>query len=123
MVVVDNFYRRITKSGIFYFYVNCVFFSTVIFFAVNDNLFTVEEVLFGIIASTVIARGVSNILCALGVYAIDLKTYQDKLESRLKEQQAAMALTDIKYKNKSVDYEDDKKEQDDKNKQLQNKVA
>ena len=64
----------------------------------NDNLFTVEEVLFGIIASTVIARGVSNILCALGVYTVDLKTYQDKLESRLKEQQAAMALTDIKYK-------------------------
>jgi len=125
-VVVNNFYRQITKSGIFYFYVNCVFFSTVIFFAVNDNLFTVEEVLFGIIAATLIARGVSNILCALGVYTVDLKTYQNKLESRLKEQQAAMALTDIKYKNKSVDYEDnkdEKNEQDDRNKQLQNKVA
>ena len=118
-MVVQNFYSKLIKSGIFYLYVNVVFFSTIIFYAVNDNLFTTDEMMFGIVAATVTAKAISNTMCAWGVKEVDLEAYREKLENQLKEKQAAMAMVDLRYKNKH----NTNKQEDDKNNTEDKKAA
>jgi hypothetical protein len=105
-MIVDRFYKNLVRSGIFYFYVNVVFFSSVIFFTINDNLFTPLEAIVGIVLFTVIAKAMSNIMCAWGISFVDLSNYKRRMENDLKKKQAAIAMVDLKYKIKSSNTEE-----------------
>lgn len=74
-MVVERFSQSVLNSGIFRVYIATGFFATVIFFVLNSDLFTVTEMLIGIISVTILLKGISNIMfsAVIALFNLDNK--------------------------------------------------
>ena len=79
-MVIEKFTREILRTGIFDTYVATVFFSSVIFFILNSSIFSPLEMMFGIVCSTIIFKGVANIMLSMTISLVDLDNQQDQVD-------------------------------------------
>lgn len=79
-MIIEKFSKKMVESGILDTYVAAVFFSSVIFFVINSALFTPIEMMFGIVCSTIIFKGVANIMLSMTISLVNLDNQQDQVE-------------------------------------------
>ena len=79
-MTIEKFSKRMIESGIFNTYVATVFFSSVIFFVLNASIFTPLEMMFGIVASTILFKGVANIMLSMTISLVNLDNQQNSVE-------------------------------------------
>ena len=79
-MVVQNFSQNVISSGIFRLYIATGFFATMIFFIVNADWFTPFEMIFGVIAVTVVLKGLSNMMLSLIILLFDLTNKREELD-------------------------------------------
>lgn len=91
-MVVEKFSQNILNSGILKLYIATGFFASLIFFVLNSDLYTPMEMMIGMVAVTVVLKGISNIMLALlvGLFSLDNKREEldfkhnsDKIDSLL----------------------------------------
>jgi len=78
-MIIEKFSRKMIESGIFNTYVAAVFFSSVIFFVLNSSIFTPLEMMFGVVISTIIFKGVANIMLSMTISLVSLDNQQDSI--------------------------------------------
>ncbi|WP_419769157.1 MAG: hypothetical protein ACNI3C_07285 [Candidatus Marinarcus sp.] len=94
-MVVERFSQSIINSGIFKLYIATGFFGTLIFFVVNADLFTPIEMIFSIIAITIILKGISNIMLSLIISTFSLDNKRAELEFKHNADKIDALLTDL----------------------------
>ena len=78
--MVERFTKRILATGIFDTYVAAAFFASLIFFVINANAYTPLEIMAGVVLSTIVFKGISNIMFGLSVALLALDNEKDKIE-------------------------------------------
>ena len=76
-MVVEKFSRKILESRILDTYVAAVFFSSVIFFVLNSSSFTPIEMMFGIVCTTIMFKGIANIMLSMTISLVSLDNQHD----------------------------------------------
>lgn len=79
-MVVEKFSQGVLNSGVLRLYIATGFFATLIFFVINSDLFTPLEMLFGIVAVTIVLKGISNIMLSLIIALFSLDNKRSELE-------------------------------------------
>lgn len=79
-MTINDFAKKMVGSGIFNTYVATVFFSSAIFFVLNASIFTPLEMIFGIVLTTIIFKGVANIMLSMTISLVDLDNQQDQVD-------------------------------------------
>ena len=79
-MVVERFSQSVINSGIFRIYIATGFFATAIFFIVNADLYTPFEMIFGVVAVTIILKGISNMMLSLIILLFSLENQKNKLD-------------------------------------------
>jgi len=78
-MVIEKFSKKMLESGIFNTYVATVFFASLIFFVMNSSIFTPIEMMFGIVTSTILFKGVANIMLSMTISLVSLDNQQDSV--------------------------------------------
>lgn len=94
-MVVEKFSQNIINSGILRLYIATGFFAALIFFVINADLYTPIEMMFGIVAVTIILKGISNIMLALLVGLFSLDSKRDELEFKHNSDKIDSLLADL----------------------------
>ena len=95
-MVIERFSQGVIDSGVFRFYIATGFFATLIFFTINADLFTPMEMILGIILTTIVLKGISNMMLSLVVsfFSLDNKRNEFNLtDKRLYPNSAAVEAT------------------------------
>jgi len=79
-MVIEKFSKKMLDSGIFNTYVATAFFASMIFFVLNSSIFTPLEMMFGIVCSTIIFKGVANIMLSMSISLVNLDNEQDGVD-------------------------------------------
>ncbi len=79
-MVVERFSQNVINSGLFRLYIATGFFSTLIFFVINAELFTPMEMIVGIIGVTVILKGISNIMLSMIISLFSLENKRSEID-------------------------------------------
>ena len=94
-MVVERFSQSIVTSGILKLYIATGFFGTLIFFVLNSELFTPLEMIFGIVAVTIILKGIANIMLSLIIGSFSLQNKKDELEFKHNSDNIDSVLADL----------------------------
>jgi len=94
-MVVERFTQDVLNSGLFRLYIGTGFFATLIFFVVNADAFTPIEMIFGIIAVTVILKGISNIMLSLIITLFSLDNKKSELNFKYNEEKIEAMLNEL----------------------------
>lgn len=78
-MVIERFSQNLINSGIFKIYIATGFFTTLIFFVVNSELFSPIEMILGSILITIILKGLSNLMLSFMVVLLVLKIKKQSL--------------------------------------------
>lgn len=94
-MVVEKFSQGVLNSGVLRLYIATGFFSTLIFFVINSDLFTPLEMLFGIVAVTIVLKGISNIMLSLIIAFFSLDNKKAELEFKHNSDKIDALLADL----------------------------
>jgi hypothetical protein len=94
-LVVERFSQSIVASGILKLYIATGFFGTLIFFVLNSELFTPLEMIFSIVAVTIILKGIANIMLSLIISSFSLQNKKEELEFKHNSDKIDSALADL----------------------------
>lgn len=94
-MVVEKFSQGVVNSGIFRLYIATGFFATLIFFVINADLYTPLEMIFGIIAVTVILKGISNMMLSLIILLFSLDNKRSELDFKYNEEKIDAMLAEL----------------------------
>jgi len=94
-MIIEKFTREILRTGIFDTYVAAVFFASVIFFVLNASWFTPTEVMIGIVFSTIVFKGVANMMLSMTISLVDLDNQQDKLDFKKSSDELDALVNDL----------------------------
>lgn len=94
-MVVEKFSQSILNSGILRLYIATGFFATLIFFVINSDLFTPIEMIFGVIAVTVVLKGISNLMLSLIIVLFSLDNKREELEFKHTSDKIDALLADL----------------------------
>jgi hypothetical protein len=94
-LVVEKFSQGVLNSGVLRLYIATGFFATLIFFVINSDLFTPLEMLFGVLAVTVVLKGVSNIMLSLIIIFFSLDNKREELEFKHNSDKIDALLADL----------------------------
>lgn len=101
-MVIEKFSQNIINSGILRLYIATGFFGSLIFFVINADLFTPIEMIFGIVAVTVVLKGIANIMLALLVGLFSLDNKRDELEFKHNTDKIDSLLADLTIQESSA---------------------
>jgi hypothetical protein len=94
-LVVEKFSQGVLNSGILRLYIATGFFATLIFFVINSDLFTPIEMIFGVIAVTIVLKGISNIMLSLIIVLFSLDNKREELEFKHTSDKIDALLADL----------------------------
>lgn len=94
-MVVEKFSQGVLNSGVLRLYIATGFFATLIFFVINSDLFTPIEMLFGIVAVTIVLKGISNIMLSLIIVFFSLDNKKAELEFKHNSDKIDALLADL----------------------------
>ena len=78
-MVIEKFSKRMVRSKILDTYVATVFFASLIFFVLNSSIFTPLEMMFGIVISTILFKGVANMMLSMTISLVNLDNTHDSV--------------------------------------------
>lgn len=91
-MVIERFSQSVINSGIFRFYIATGFFATLIFFTINADLFTPMEMILGIILTTIVLKGISNMMLSLIVSFFSLDNKKSEFDFKYNEEKIQVML-------------------------------
>lgn len=94
-MIVEKFSQGVLNSGILRLYIATGFFGTLIFFVINSDLFTPIEMLFGIVAVTIVLKGISNLMLSLIIVLFSLDNKREELEFKHTSDKIDALLADL----------------------------
>jgi len=94
-MVVERFSRKMLESRIFNTYVATVFFSSLIFFVLNSSIFTPLEMMFGIVISTILFKGVANLMLSMTISLVSLDNQQDSVNFKKESENLESLVNDL----------------------------
>lgn len=94
-MVVERFSQSVINSGVFRLYIATGFFATLIFFVVNADLYTPLEMIFGIIAVTIVLKGVSNMMLSLIILFFNLDNKSKELDFKYNEEKINAMMAEL----------------------------
>ncbi|BFU77699.1 hypothetical protein ALC152_09140 [Arcobacter sp. 15-2] len=101
-MIVEKFSIKILQSRIFDIYVATVFFASAIFFVLNSSIFTPLEMMFGIVFSTIIFKGVANIMLSMTISLINLDNQHDLNEFKKSSDDLESLVNDLAIQEASI---------------------
>ena len=78
-MVIEKFSKKMIDSGIFDTYVAAVFFSSLVFFVLNSSVYTPLEIMLGVVLSTIVFKGVANMMLSMTISLVSLNNEEDHL--------------------------------------------
>lgn len=100
-MVIERFSQTVINSGIFRLYTAMGFFSTLIFFTINADLFTPMQMMLGIILITVILKGISNVMLSLIISLFSLDNKREEFDFKYNEEKIQVMLNELAVKDMS----------------------
>lgn len=97
-MVIERFSQTVINSGVFRLYIAIGFFSTLIFFTINADLFTPTEMILGIILITIILKGISNMMLSLIISLFSLDNKRDEFNFKYNEEKIQVMLNELVVK-------------------------
>jgi hypothetical protein len=97
-MIVERFSQTVINSGIFRFYIATGFFSTLIFFTINAELFTPMEMILGIILITICLKGISNMMLSLIISLFSLDNKRNEFNFKYNEEKIQVMLNELTVK-------------------------
>ena len=94
-MVIERFSQSVIDSGIFRFYIATGFFATLIFFTINADLFTPMEMILGIILTTIVLKGISNMMLSLVVSLFSLDNKKSEFDFKYNEEKIQVMLSQL----------------------------
>lgn len=94
-MIVEKFSQGVLNSGVLRLYIATGFFATLIFFVINSDLFTPIEMLFGVVAVTIILKGISNLMLSLIIVLFSLDNKREELEFKHTSDKIDALLADL----------------------------
>ena len=94
-MVIERFSRKMLDSGIFDTYVAAVFFSSIIFFVLNSSSFTPIEMMLGIVFSTIVFKGVANIMLSMTISLVNLDNEHNSMEFKKSSDEVDALINDL----------------------------
>lgn len=101
-MIVEKFSIKMLESRIFNTYVATVFFSSAIFFVLNSSIFTPLEMMFGIVCSTIVFKGVANIMLSMTISFINLDNQHDINEFKKSSDELDSLVNDLAIQEASI---------------------
>ena len=102
-MVIERFSQAVVNSGIFRIYIAAGFFATSIFFIINADLFTPIEMLLGIILTTFILKGISNMMLSMIISLFSLDNKRSEFDFKYNEEKIQVMLNELAVKDISND--------------------
>ncbi len=109
-MVVSRFSKNIIRSRILKTYVAVAFFSTLIFFVLNAEMFTPIEMIFYIVLATIVFKGLSNLMLSMVIALIPLSNEQDSIEFEKSSTKLESLVNDLAIQEAAVQSAKNKKE-------------
>ena len=97
-MVIERFSQSVIDSGIFRVYIATGFFATLIFFTINADLFTPMEMILGIILTTIVLKGISNMMLSLVVSFFSLDNKRSEFDFKYNEERVQVLLNELTVK-------------------------
>ena len=97
-MVIERFSQSVINSGVFRFYIATGFFATLIFFTINADLFTPMEMILGIILTTIVLKGISNMMLSLIISLFSLDNKRDEFNFKYNEEKIQVMLNELVVK-------------------------
>jgi hypothetical protein len=94
-MVVERFSQEVINSGVFRLYIATGFFATLIFFVINADLFTPIEMILGIIGTTIVLKGISNMMLSLVISLFSLDGKRSELDFKYNEEKIDAMLNEL----------------------------
>ncbi len=94
-MVIERFSQSVIDSGVFRFYIATGFFATLIFFTINADLFTPMEMILGIILTTIVLKGISNMMLSLVVSLFSLDNKRNEFNFKYNEEKIQVMLSEL----------------------------
>ena len=94
-MVIERFSQSVINSGVFRFYIATGFFATLIFFTINADLFTPMEMILGIILTTIVLKGISNMMLSLVVSLFSLDNKKSEFDFKYNEEKIQVMLSQL----------------------------
>ena len=94
-MVIERFSQSVIDSGVFRFYIATGFFATLIFFTINADLFTPMEMILGIILTTIVLKGISNMMLSLIVSFFSLDNKKSEFDFKYNEEKIQVMLSQL----------------------------
>ena len=94
-MVIERFSQTVINSGVFRFYIATGFFATLIFFIINADLFTPMEMILGIILTTIVLKGISNMMLSLVVSFFSLDNKRNEFDFKYNEEKIQVILNEL----------------------------
>lgn len=116
-MVVEKFSQNLINVGVFKIYIAVGFFSTLIFFIFNSELFSPMQMFFGAVLITLALKGVSNLMLSYIVENFSLEKKKLDFEEKYSEDKINLILNQFISDDDRLVLEQQKNEQDDTTKQ------
>jgi len=97
-MVVERFSQGVVNSGLLRLYVATGFFATLIFFVVNADFFTPMEMIFGVIASTIVFKSLGNMMLSLIISLFSLDNKEAQLDYQYNSEKIDALLSELTVK-------------------------
>ena len=94
-MVIERFSQSVIDSGVFRFYIATGFFATLIFFVINADLFTPMEMILGIILTTIVLKGISNMMLSMVVSLFSLDNKRSEFNFKYNEEKIQVMLSEL----------------------------
>ena len=94
-MVIERFSQSVIDSGVFRFYIATGFFATLIFFTINADLFTPMEMILGIILTTIVLKGISNMMLSMVVSLFSLENKRSEFNFKYNEEKIQVMLSEL----------------------------
>ena len=94
-MVIERFSRKMLSSGILDTYVAAVFFSSIIFFVLNSSSFTPIEMMLGIVLSTIVFKGVANLMLSMTISLVNLDNKHHTMEFKKSSDELDALVNDL----------------------------
>ncbi len=94
-MVIERFSQSVIDSGVFRFYIATGFFATLIFFTINADLFTPMEMILGIILTTIVLKGISNMMLSMVVSLFSLDNKRSEFNFKYNEEKIQVMLSEL----------------------------
>ena len=102
-MVIERFSQAVVNSRIFSIYTASASFATSIFFIINADLFTPIEMLLGIILTTIILKGISNMMLSMIISLFSLDNKRSEFDFKYNEEKIQVMLNELAVKDISND--------------------